>query len=110
MRYRGIRDELRGARGPCPPETPLLKPTTGERTRCRPASQIVSIGPVPPSQPEPSRPKNLDRNLAIRAAREAGESFQSIGDRYGLTRQAVFLICKRAGAKPKKGRHGAKAW
>jgi hypothetical protein len=38
------------------------------------------------------------------AARRARESFQSIGDRYGLTRQAVFLICKRMGAQPKKVR------
>jgi hypothetical protein len=84
-----------------------LEPTPDKRTRYRPAPRIVSIEPVPRLKREPARPKNLDRNLAIMAAREARESFQSIGDRYGLTRQAVFLICKRMGAKPKKGRHDA---
>jgi len=42
------------------------------------------------------------------AAREARKSFQSIGDRYGLTRQAVFLICKRISSKPKEGRRDAR--
>ena len=109
MRARKIRDKLRGARGPSVPETPLLKPSTGERTRCRPASRIVSIEPVPQPKPEPAHPKNLDRDVAIKAAREARESFQSIGNRYGLTRQAVFLICKRIGAKLKKGRQDRQA-
>jgi hypothetical protein len=88
---------------------PLLKLKTGERTRCRPASRIVSIEPVPPTKREPARLKNLDRDLAIMAAREARESFRSIGNRHGLTRQAVFLICKRIGAKLKKGRHDPQA-
>lgn len=47
----------------------------------------------------------LDRFHDIRIARANGDSYETIGDRYGVTRGAIYLFCKQHGIKsPRYGR------
>ena len=41
------------------------------------------------------KPESPQRDKAIREAVQAGETLQSVGDRYGLTRQRVWQIAKQ---------------
>ncbi len=50
----------------------------------------------PPKAPR-GRPKILDEKK-VRKMRKAGKSYQEIGDKFGVSRGAVFLMLKRAGS------------
>lgn len=50
-----------------------------------------------PRQGHGSKRMCPDRDAAIAARRRSGETLQSIGDEYGLTRERVRQICQREG-------------
>jgi len=55
--------------------------------------------PLPPFVPDPT----MDRNDAIVAAREYGETLEVIGDRYGITRERVRqIVAARSAVRTRK--------
>lgn len=53
-----------------------------------------SVRPDPPPKPPPTHGRKDTRNRAIAERRQSGESLESIGRAYGITKQRALQICR----------------